>query len=390
MEERKLRVVFPFIEAGMGHIMPMKSVLEVFKRKYGDRVNVIESKFYTESNDPDLIAFEEFLTREVRRYGKSRIYGYWATLNCQFWGKKLSGYFTNNFWRHKAYLKGLKHMTELEPDIVFSTHWASNYLAWRIEKRPICINYCPDTFLNKLFECDSDITLISMPYGYRRAMKKKMYNENNLKLVPFLIRNEVYNIPLDKKTNRMNMGLPLDKFTVVLAEGGYGIGRMKAICEELITLHIPMTVVPVCGKNQELFNYFKSLETTSEVTFMPFSFTTRILELEAAADLFCGKSGNIIAEPTFFGVPSIITNYATLIEKYIGEHYIKEVKCAIKEFNAHKVVKKIISFINNPELLEPLRQNAVNYHCHFGAEATADIIWQQIIKKYPHLARKDI
>ena len=88
MEERKLRVLFPFIEAGMGHIMPMKSVLEVFKRKYGDRVNVIESKFYTESNDPDLIAFEEFLTREVRRYGKSRIYGYWATLNCQFWGKQ--------------------------------------------------------------------------------------------------------------------------------------------------------------------------------------------------------------------------------------------------------------------------------------------------------------
>ena len=47
-------------------------------------------------------------------------------------------------------------------------------------------------------------------------------------------------------------------------------------------------------------------------------------------------------------------------------------------------------YINNPESLEPLRQNAVNYHCHFGAEATADIIWQQIIKKYPHLAKKDI
>lgn len=390
MENKKVRVLFPFVEAGMGHIMPMKSVLEEFKRKYGNKVEIIESKFYSETNNPDLIKYEKYLCSKVRKYGKSRFYGYWDTFNCQFWGRKISSWGAIKALYPKAYKESLKHMEELKPDVVFSTHWASNYVAYKIKNRPICINYCPDTFFNKLFEGDADMNLISMPYGYRRAMKKRMYNENNLKLVPFLIRNEVYNIPLDKKTNRINMNLPLDKFTIVLAEGGYGIGKMKAICEELITKHLPITVVAVCGKNENLYNYFKSLKTTDEVTFIPFGFTTRILELEAAADLFCGKSGNIIAEPTFFGVPSIITQFSTLIEKYIGKHYIKEVKCAIKEFNPHKVVLKIEDFINNPLKLKPLIENAKKYHEHFGAEETADIIWQLIIKKYPELKDSNI
>lgn len=390
MEENKIRVLFPYVEAGMGHIMPMKSVIEMFRKKYGNRVDIIESKFYSETNDPDLKTFENFLCSQVKKYSLKRFYGYWSTFNCQFWGRHLSSWGAMKFCYPKAYKKSLIHMEELKPDLVFSTHWATNYVAWRTKNRPICINYCPDTFLNKLFECDADLTLISMPYGYRRAMKKRLYNENNLKLVPFLIRNEVYNIPLDKRINRENMNLPLDKFTIVLAEGGYGIGKMKAICEELITLDLPITVVPVCGKNQELYEYFKSLVPNPSVSFIPFGFTTRILELEASANLFCGKSGNIIAEPTFFGVPSIITNCATLIETYIANHYIKEVKCALKEFNPHKVVLMIQDFIKNPNKLDSYIKNAKEYHCHFGAEATADIIWQQLIKKFPNLAIKEI
>ena len=36
------KIVFPYVEAGMGHIMPLRSVAEVFKKKYGDKVEVVE------------------------------------------------------------------------------------------------------------------------------------------------------------------------------------------------------------------------------------------------------------------------------------------------------------------------------------------------------------
>jgi UDP-N-acetylglucosamine:LPS N-acetylglucosamine transferase len=41
-----------------------------------------------------------------------------------------------------------------------------------------------------------------------------------------------------------------------------------------------------------------------------------------ASELFCSKAGNMIAEPTFFGVPSIITGTSTSIETNIGDYYI--------------------------------------------------------------------
>ena len=36
MSERKPRVVFPFVEAGFGHIMAEKSIADAFEKKYGN------------------------------------------------------------------------------------------------------------------------------------------------------------------------------------------------------------------------------------------------------------------------------------------------------------------------------------------------------------------
>ena len=62
----KIRVLFPFVEAGLGHIMPMKSIVETFGKKYGDKVEVIASEFYTETGDSHLIRYEKMLARQVR------------------------------------------------------------------------------------------------------------------------------------------------------------------------------------------------------------------------------------------------------------------------------------------------------------------------------------
>ena len=49
MEKRKPRVVFPFTEAGMGHIMPLRAMADIFEKKYGDKVEVVRSQFFTET-----------------------------------------------------------------------------------------------------------------------------------------------------------------------------------------------------------------------------------------------------------------------------------------------------------------------------------------------------
>ncbi len=388
---RKIRVLFPEVEAGLGHIMPMRAVAEIFEKKYGDKVDVVKLNFFESTDKKRLKKFGNMLINEVKKYNKHPVIGWWATLNMKFWGIKLTNWGTMKAKIPFSDVEGRKYMEELNVDVVFSTHWATNYYAEKIKKhKPLTITYCPDVMMNNLFMYNSDLYLISMQCGYDDALKTyKKANEDNLKLVPFLIRNEAFNIDTDKKANRRALGLPEDKFTLLLAEGGYGLGKMQELCELLTKEHLPLTIIAVCGKNEKLASYLKTLPVTDEVTFVPLSFTNDMLKYQASADLFCGKSGNIIAEPTFFGVPSIISNYSTTIEKKIGEHYINNVGSAIKEFDTPKIVELIKDFMAHPEKLKPYQEAAIKYHNNYGAEATADIIFNAIKEKYPTLQIED-
>ena len=382
---KKIRVLFPYVEAGFGHIMPMKSIDEKFREKYGDKVEVITSQFFNETGDPHMKRYEQMIARQVRIYNRFPGVGHLATFICDLSGAFLSSYFSIRWIAPFAYRRSVEHMRELAPDVVFSTHWATNYYAEHLEKKPLTVMYCPDAQLYKLFEYHSDLSMISMPYGYLKALREKRYNVNNMKLVPFLIRNEAFAVSPDKKAARRALGLPEDNFTVLLTEGGYGIGKMTAICQKLVREHLPITVIAVCGKNEKLFRIFSSLKTTEEVTLRPYGFTSKIFELDAASDLFCGKSGNILAEATFFGNPSIVTNCSNMIEHNIADHYINTVGCAMKQLSANRVVKMIKKFAGDPTLLEPYRKAALDYHDRFGSEQAADELWEAIKKAYPEV-----
>ena len=64
----KPKVVFTFIEAGMGHIMPLKNIADCFEKKYGDKVECVRSNFFKDSNNPALIKFEKMLFNQVTRF----------------------------------------------------------------------------------------------------------------------------------------------------------------------------------------------------------------------------------------------------------------------------------------------------------------------------------
>ncbi len=385
---KKPRVVFPFVEAGLGHIMPIKSISDEFEKKYGDRTEVVRSRFFTESGSSVLAEYEEGLRREVQKHNRHPFYGWFSTFSMDFWGTKLSTWGAMSYWIKGSKEAGLQHMRELEPDLVFSTHWASNYYAYNILPRPLTAVYCPDAHVNTLFRYPSDLTMVSMSTGYDRALRlhKSRFNADNLKLVPFLIREEAFSVSADKAANRRALGFAPDKFTVVLAEGGYGIGKMKSICEEVLKRDIPVTLAPVCGRNEQLYKYFLTLKSKGNTDFRPQGFVEHIFTLLAAADLFCGKSGaSMIAEPCYFGVPQIITKYATKIERFIGEYYIDTVKSAIKIFSPVKVADKIEEFCLHPDQLEPYRQAAFSQRGNYGPEKAADLVFDLLCTRFPEL-----
>lgn len=384
----KPRVVFPYTEAGLGHIMPMNSIADEFEKLYGDKVEVVRSNFFTESGDKKLKKYERSLVKTVISYNKHPAVGDFATLNMGFWGSALSTWGAVVFMGRGAHKKGIAHMTELSPDLVVSTHYATNYYAMHMKNRPLTAMYCPDAEICALFRYKCDLTLVSMPTGYEKAKKKhkRRYKNDDIRQVPFLIRKEAFDITTDKKELRRGLGIDENKFTILLADGGYGVGKSGKLCKEIIKRDLPVNLLMVCGKNKKLYESMKNIKSKGNTSLYPFEMAENILELIACSDLTCGKSGaSLMAEPCFFGVPSIITHYACDVERCIGKYYINTVGSAVKQFKVKKAANLIEKFLAYPALLQPHINAAHTQRQNYGANKCARYIFGLLCKRFPEL-----
>lgn len=378
---RKPRVLFPFVEAGFGHIMTERAICDAFEKKYGQYCEVIRSDFFKESGSLPMKKFEDRCCEEVRRYNKNHFYAQLNIFLMDFWGSKIASWFVMEKVTPGAYQDSMRYMEELDPDVVISTHWATNYYAEKMKKKPYTVVYVPDAHANALFRYPSDFSMIAMPEGYRRARKfKRRYNDDNFKLAPLAIRQAAFEVEKDKKALRARLGIE-DRFTVYLTDGGYGVGMMEQLYKMLRDEDLPINVIAVCGKNPELHERLQKIESRGNTALHPFGFAENALELIAASDLYLGKSGNGLMEPTFFGVPILVTHSANTIERLIAEHYVSEVGSAKRCFNADKCVEFIKGAVNGSEEYKELA-SFERHPENYGGEGIADLIFEKLNEKY--------
>lgn len=384
----KPRVLFPYVEAGMGHITPMRAIADKFKELYGDKVECVECKFFGDSGNKTLVAFEKKMCRSVVNTNRDHALGFTMTFTMLLFGNRIATWASSCMLKPGTKKPALAHMDGLAPDMVVSTHWSTNYFAANCKRKPLTALYCPDAYTYPLFNYPCDVLLLPTKAGYEHALKKwkRRFNPGNLKCVPALIRRDAFGVAADKQALRENLGLAAGKFTVVIAEGGYGIGKMTKICREILKRDLNVNLVAVCGKNEKLYNAMKGWTSGKNCAFHPVGFTDRMLEYLACADLLCGKSGaNVLAEACFFGVPQIVTNNATHIEKFNCKYYVEDIKTALKIFNAVKVADKVEEFAASPEKLAPLKAAAAAQRENYGAEKSARLIFALLCTRFPKL-----
>lgn len=385
---KKPRVVFPYTEAGFGHIMPMNSIADKFEEMYGDKTECIRSQFFTENGDKKLAKLEDRFKKDVVASNKSTLYGHIQTMSMDFFKTRLSIWGAMTFTAMGSKKSGIRHMDELKPDLVVSTHFSTNYYAVNCKSKPLTAVYFPDIIVNPMYMYPCDLVLVASDMGYERALKrnKRQFNKQNLAHVPFLIRKEAFEVKESKTELRRKLGFDENKFTVMLAEGGYGLGKMEKICEIILKRDLPVTLIAVCGKNKKLYEKFKGLKSKGNTDFRPVGLSDNMFELLACSDIFCGKSGaSMAAEPCFFGVPHIITKYSSGIERDNGNYYIKNVGSAMKIFKPAKVADKIEEFMKNPEKLKPYSDSAKNRRAEYGAEESAKRIFELLKTRFPEL-----
>ena len=379
--DRKPRIVFTFIEAGMGHIIPERAVADALEQKYGDKVEVVRSYFYRETGNEELKKFEQTLVKPVEVQSRSKFYGKLCMFGLWLFGDTISHEFVMRMRGPKSVRPALEHMRELDADVVFATHWAATYYIGKMKKdRPYSVLYCPDLYSNGMFNMDCNDFLISTEEGLAEANRERMYGGGNASLVTYPIRNEAFALEGKRSEWRRELNIPEDRFTVVLSDGGYGMAKLEATVTELVKHKAEITIFAVCGKNAEGAERLKKLKCAEGIDLRVFGFTDKMLEFLCAADLYVGKSGaNSIAEPTFFGLPVILTKCITPIEVGTKKYFKDIIANALFIRSPKKAAEKIAYFATHRAELKTLAENTKKRRAAYGAEQIADLLYERAV-----------
>lgn len=385
MEKRKPKVVFTFVEAGMGHLVPIIGISDIFEQKYGNKCEVVRWKIFSDSKHKEVIDYQKSIVNDTKRQAKSKIYAFLFWWISELIGRRRTQRFTDFHFR-KAVPYIVESIEEINPDLIFSAYCSPSHFALKAKNNKktntIIGTYVPDPVVHNGWEKDGDFLIVNNEQAYKIAEKDGF---KNVHTVPFILRKEATCIKESKEEMREKLGLPSDKFTILLCDGAYGQKNLVKFSEELIKLNFPLTVISVCGKNEKAFNYLKTLQknVNENVTFIPLGFTTNMLEYNKASDLFVGKAGaNALVEAFFFGSPAIVSSYANELERFIANYYITQLGCGEIIKCKKKFIKRIKEILEDEEILDKYRNNLRSLQDNTGAEKAADILFNVLKEKF--------
>ena len=136
-----------------------------------------------------------------------------------------------------------------------------------------------------------------------------------LRLVGFPIHPRFCQPQPDRSDIRRQLGLPIDRFTVLLTSGGAGGGPLEALITELERQCPQITILAVTGRNQPLFRKLSARKSLSENTRV-YGFVDNMEQLMIAADAVITKAGpGTIMEAAALCRPLLLTGAVGLQEE---------------------------------------------------------------------------
>jgi UDP-N-acetylglucosamine:LPS N-acetylglucosamine transferase len=103
---------------------------------------------------------------------------------------------------------------------------------------------------------------------------------------------------------RQRLGLPMDRFLILLMVGAEGSPAALAHLEALARTPLDADILVVCGRNRPLFRRVKRLSGVNPIR--PLAFVENIADLMIASDLLVTKTGGVtLAEGFSAGLPVI-------------------------------------------------------------------------------------
>lgn len=372
------KVLLTYVESGMGHITSMQSICDSL-RKYDD-LDIIESYVMREGNNYHMLRYEQFIIKQTQLTNALKGYGAMTFSLLDFFGLPFFRLFHKTTFR-KATKGVIEYFSKVCPDIIVSTHYYITFCALEYKKlnpNVKVITYNPDNNVHMWWDNRQGGTFfVNNQLAYDEAVKKH-FDKSNLIKIPCTTRQCILNCEEDKLYYRKKFGLPLNNFTVIIADGAYAKAKSEIVTKYLIESDKQMTILFVAGKNKKLLDKYTKISKTlpKNITLKVLPFMPNIHEYYSCSDVFICKGGpNAVLDSVYMHTPVIIDYYAHPIEKATIKYFVEDLGCGEAIFNPKKIRSTIEKWIDNPSLLNSYVNNTYKIDKRDnGADIIADYI----------------
>jgi processive 1,2-diacylglycerol beta-glucosyltransferase len=164
--------------------------------------------------------------------------------------------------------------------------------------------------------------------------------------------------PKDRAECLRRQGLVGDRPVVLQVAGGFGVGPVARIFEQLLKVQRPLEVVVVTGRNEKAREQLAAVRTPGRHRIKVLGFTDQMDELMAAADLIVSKPGGLTtSEALARGLAMVVVNPIPGQESRNSD-YLLENGAAMKVNNLATLAHKVAGALDPPERLARLKENA--------------------------------
>jgi processive 1,2-diacylglycerol beta-glucosyltransferase len=307
---RRMRILIATVTAGAGHLQAAIALEEAWRElKPDDEIRRVDVLDYT-----------------PRFYRSIYVKGYLKLIEHapELWAMLFKR--TDNparikeitkFRRHSARLaatKFVRDMVAFQPDVVLATHFLPLEILSGVQRRvrrrkrifPFTACVVTDFEAHALWmEPSANLFCVAAEETKARLVARGLAEENVVVTGIPIARK--FSMRVDVAAVRFELQLQNNAPTLLVLGGGFGVGPVADILNELNKIQTPMQVIVVCGRNDALKRKLAAI--THRHTTRVLGFATNMHELLAVSDLILTKPGGLTSsEALAMGKPLMILN----------------------------------------------------------------------------------
>ncbi|MBQ3047999.1 MAG: hypothetical protein IJD48_03180 [Clostridia bacterium] len=289
----------------------------------------------------------------------------------------------------KAQENLIKTLLDYKPDVVLTVHTYAGVALSNIKRSnkwqemykdttpPKTIGFVTDYSMCPYWQCAIGLDQVIVPHkDLIKDMTDRGFDKKNIFAFGYPIAQK-FSKTYNKKQCRKNLGID-DKFTVMLTNGGNGVGNTLKLIKNILKYNPDCQVICINGRNEKTkARIDKYIEKSKITNILNLGFVNNIEECMSSCDLLVSKpGGNFLSEAVCLERPLILREKAIINEQVNKQLFISK-NMAVGMNKITDAGKLVLDLKNNPKKLKEMSKACQKFFEKNGIENITNFILNQ-------------